>query len=183
MLPSVNTIADGLAARRVGDLPFEAIRKHVHETVEIGDDDIATAILLLLERAKTLVEGAGAVGLAALLAGKIPVRRGEKVCVLLSGGNIDVTLLDQILQRGLGRTGRTVRIRTVLADRPGALRDLLALVAELGANVESIDHDRARQDVALGKAEVDLKLDTRGAQHVNDILAALRAKGYHATPE
>src|SRR5438067_8295050 len=183
MLPSVSTIADGLVAARVGDIPFELIRRHVSETVQVNDDETATAILLLLERAKTLVEGAGAVGLAALLAGKIAVRPGEKVCVLLSGGNIDVTLLDQILQRGLAQTGRTVRIRTVLDDRPGALRDLLALVAEVGANVESIDHDRARQDVALGKAEVHLKLDTRGPKHVADILSALKSKGYHAEPE
>ncbi|HEX2021547.1 MAG TPA: threonine ammonia-lyase, partial [Candidatus Thermoplasmatota archaeon] len=177
-LASVQTIADGLATRRVGDLPFEILSRHVKETVTVGDDDIAMAILLLLERAKTLVEGAGAVGLAALLSGKVPVRRGEKVAVLLSGGNIDVTLLDHIIQRGLRQTGRSLAIRTVLEDRPGALRDLLALLADVGANVESIEHDRMRQDVALGKAEVELRLDTRSAEHVQEVLATLRAQGY-----
>ena len=177
-LSGVNTIADGLATRRVGELPFAALRKHVTETVQVEDDDVALAILLLLERAKTLVEGAGAVGLAALLGGHIQVRRGEKVAVILSGGNIDVTLLDQILQRGLAQTGRTVRLRTTLDDRPGALRDLLAHVAATGANVESIEHDRTRGGVALGKAEVLLRLDTRSAEHVQEVLAHLAAQGY-----
>lgn len=177
-LAGVNTIADGLATRRVGELPFEAIRKHVTETVQVEDDDVAMAILLLIERAKTLVEGAGAVGLAALLGNRFPLRKGEKVAVVLSGGNIDVTLLDQILQRGLAQTGRTVRIRTVLEDRPGALRDLLTLLAALGANVESIEHDRTRRDVALGKAVVSLRLDTRSSDHVAQVLAAMTERGY-----
>jgi threonine dehydratase len=175
---SPQTIADGLAARRIGDLCFEAIQQHVSLHVEASDDDIALAILLLLERAKTLVEGAGAVALAAMLSGKFPVRKGEKVAVVLSGGNIDVTLLDQILQRGLAQTGRSLRLRTVLEDRPGALRDLLALLATLGANVESIEHDRTRIDVALGKAVVVLKLDTRGQDHVDKVLLALVERGY-----
>ena len=178
-LTSVNTIADGLAARRIGELCFEAIQKHVTDIVEVTDDDIALAILMLMERAKTLVEGAGAVGLAALLSGRVNVRPGEKVCVLLSGGNIDVTLLDQILQRGLAQTGRSLRLRTVLEDRPGALRDLLALLAAEGANVESIEHDRTRRDVALGKAVVELRLDTRGAEHSQRVLAALAERGYN----
>ena len=182
-LPGVNTIADGLATRRVGELPFAAIQKYVSETVQVEDDDIALAILLLLERAKTLVEGAGAVGLAALLGERFPVRRGEKVAVILSGGNIDVTLLDQILQRGLAQTGRTVRLRTTLDDRPGALRDLLAHVAATGANVEGIEHDRTRGGVALGKAEVLLRLDTRSPEHVAEVLAHLAAKGYRVTRE
>ena len=177
-LASVNTIADGLAARGVGDLCFRAIQQHVTETVQVEDDDVARAILMLLERAKTLVEGAGAVGLAALLADKVKVRAGEKVCVILSGGNIDVTLLDQILQRGLEQTGRVLRMRTVLEDRPGALRDLLALIATLRANVESIEHDRTRRDVALGKAVVELRLDTRGPEHIQQVLAALAERGY-----
>jgi threonine dehydratase len=182
-LPGVSTIADGLATRRVGELPFEAIQKLVGETVQVDDDEISTAILLLLERAKTLVEGAGAVGLAALLDRKVRVRPGEKVLVLLSGGNIDVTLLDHILQRGLAQTGRSVEVRTVLDDRPGALRDLLALIASTGANVESVEHDRTRRDVALNKAEVKLRLDTRNAEHVAEVLATLEKAGYQARRE
>ena len=179
-LASVQTIADGLATRRVGDVTFGLIRQHVREAVQVGDDDTAMAILLLMERAKTLVEGAGAVGLAALLAGKVKLRPGEKTVVLLSGGNIDVTLLDHILQRGLAQTGRSLRLATVLDDRPGALRDLLALLASLGANVDSIEHDRTRMDVALGKAEVHLRLLTRSAEHVAEILAAMEKAGYQA---
>src|SRR5581483_9456256 len=128
-LAGVNTIADGLATRRIGELTFPIIRQHVHEHVKVDDDAIALAILLLLERGKTLVEGAGGAALAALLSGQVKVRPGEKVAVVCSGGNIDVTLVDQILQRGLLRTGRMVRLRTTLDDRPGALRDLLAAVA------------------------------------------------------
>ena len=183
LLPSVSTIADGLAARRVGELPFEAIRRHVTDVVQVDDDETAMAILLLLERAKTLVEGAGGVALAALLAGKVNLRPNEKTVVLLSGGNIDVTLLDHILQRGLAQTGRSLRIATVLDDRPGALRDLLSLLASVGANVDSIEHDRTRMDVALGKAEVHLRLDTRSAAHVAEILSAMEKAGYRVRRE
>src|SRR5581483_3184944 len=179
-LSGVNTIADGLATRRVGELTFPIIRRHVHETATVDDDVIALATLLLLERAKTLVEGAGAAALAALISGKVKVEKGAVVC---SGGNIDVTLLDQVIQRGLAQTGRAVRLRTVLDDRPGALRDLLATVAATGANVESIEHDRARGDVALGKAEVLLKLDTRGPDHVAQVIRALAEKGYRVARE
>jgi len=182
-LSGVNTIADGLATRRVGELTFPIIRRHVHETATVDDDVIALATLLLLERAKTLVEGAGAAALAALISGKVKVEKGEKVAVVCSGGNIDVTLLDQVIQRGLAQTGRAVRLRTVLDDRPGALRDLLATVAATGANVESIEHDRARGDVALGKAEVLLKLDTRGPDHVAQVIRALAEKGYRVARE
>jgi threonine dehydratase len=182
-LPGVNTIADGLATRRVGQLPFEIIRQHVQESVVVDDNDIARAILLLLERAKTLVEGAGATALAGLLSGKVKVEPGEKVAVVCSGGNIDVTLVDQILARGLVQTGRLVRLRTVLDDRPGALRDLLIAVAATGANVESSEHDRARSDVAVGKAEVLLRLDTRGPAHVAEVVAALSEKGYRVLRE
>lgn len=178
MLPSVNTIADGLAARKIGDLCFSTIQKHVTEVVSVDEDEIATAILLLLERAKTLVEGAGAVALAGLLSGKVKTKPNERVAVVLSGGNIDVTLLDHILQRGLSETGRLVTIRTVLDDRPGALRDLLTLLATLGANVESIEHERTKLDVSLGKAEVHLRLDTRSSEHVAEILKGMTEKGY-----
>jgi threonine dehydratase len=182
-LPGVNTIADGLATRRIGEMTFPIIRKHVHEHVKVDDDDIALAILHLLERAKTLVEGAGGTALAALLSGKVKVRPGEKVAVVCSGGNIDVTLVDQVLKRGLLQTGRMVRLRTTLDDRPGALRDLLAAVAATGANVDSIDHDRMRGDVALGKAEVRLTLGTRGQAHAAEVVKALAEKGYRVVRE
>lgn len=177
-LAGVNTIADGLATRRVGNLPFEAIQKHVSETVQVDDDDTAMAILYLLERAKTLVEGGGAVALAAVLSGRIPFHAGERIAVVLSGGNIDVGLLDTILQRGLQQTGRVLEVKTVLEDRPGALRDLLALLAKLQVNVERIDHDRTRFDVSLGHAEVSLRLGTRGGAHADEALETLAREGY-----
>lgn len=177
-LDRVGTIADGLATRRVGEAPFEHIRAHVDETVTVEDNEIAQAILLLLERAKTVVEGAGAVSLAALLSGKIRVRPGEKVVVLLSGGNIDVNLLDRVIVRGLVGTGRRLRISTVLDDRPGELRRLLDVVAQAGANVEDIFHERDRLDVDMRKAVVTLDLDCRGLDHVREIRAALERAGY-----
>ncbi|HVL49434.1 MAG TPA: threonine ammonia-lyase [Candidatus Thermoplasmatota archaeon] len=176
-LDRVQTIADGLATRKVGSLTFDHIRKHVDDVAVVGDDETAKAILLLLERAKTVVEGAGAVGLAAILSGRVKLD-GRKTVVILSGGNIDVTLLDTIIQRGLVRTGRSLSLATVVDDKPGALRDLLGVLAALGANVEAIEHDRARLDVGVGRARVLVRLATRGPEHVEEILAALAAKGY-----
>ncbi|HLE95875.1 MAG TPA: threonine ammonia-lyase [Candidatus Thermoplasmatota archaeon] len=172
------TIADGLATRRVGRTPFDIIRANVDEVAVVTDDDIAAAILFLLERAKNVVEGAGAAALAALLAGKVRVRDGEKIAVVVSGGNIDVNLLDTIIQRGLAMSGRRLRLATVLPDRPGALADLLALVADVGANIHGVEHDRGRVDVSIGQAEVALDLDTRGPAHVDEVLGALKAHGY-----
>jgi len=177
-LDAVRTIADGLATRRPGDLTYDIVKQHVDEVVTVDDDDIAQAILLLMERAKTIVEGAGAAGLAALLAGKVSLRADEKVAVVLSGGNIDVTLLDNIIQRGLAQTGRALRLRTVIEDRPGALRDLLDLLAQNGANIQRVDHDRTRRHIAFGKAWIELHLDTRSAEHVAQVLQALGAAGY-----
>jgi len=179
-LTSVNTIADGLATRRVGTYNLEVIQKRVDDVVQVGDDEIASAILLLLERAKTVVEGGGAASLAAVISGKVKGIEGKKVCTVLSGGNIDVRLVDHIIQRGLVQTGRSLMLHTILEDKPGSLRDLLALLAELQANVEAIEHDRTGLDIGVGQAEVRLKLDTRGHDHVAQILATLAERGYKA---
>ncbi len=180
MIDKVATLADGLATRSVGSLTFPVIQKMVDEVVVVEDDEIASAILLLMERAKAVVEGGGAVGLAAVLAGKVDVSN-QKSCIVLSGGNIDVTLLDTIIQRGLIQTGRALNCWTILDDKPGALRDLLALLARLEANVRAIEHDRTDLHVRIGKSRVNLHLDTRGPEHVTEILDALRSSGYPVT--
>jgi threonine dehydratase len=179
-LDRVGTIADGLATRRIGERPFAEIRSHVDATFVVEDNEIAAAILLLLERAKTVVEGAGAVGVAGLLAGKVSLRPGEKTVVLLSGGNIDVNLLDRVILRGLVETGRRLRVEAVLGDRPGALRALLAVVADAGANVEDIRHERSRLDVDLRNAVVTLDLDCKGHDHVREVMRAILEAGYAA---
>jgi threonine dehydratase len=177
-LAGVDTIADGIATRRVGEKTFPVIRERVDEVVTVSDDDIAMAVTHLLERSKSLVEGAGAVGLAAMLAEAFEFEDGEVVVPALCGGNIDMNVLTTVLTRGLIHTGRYLQIRTVLKDRPGALESFLAVLAEHRANILAIDHDRASRDVEMNAAEVEVDLETRGTDHVESLLAALRAAGY-----
>ncbi|MFB6111581.1 MAG: threonine ammonia-lyase [Halobacteriaceae archaeon] len=177
-LDSVDTIADGIATRRVGEKPFRVIQERVDEVVTVTDDDIANAVLLLLERAKTLVEGAGAVPLAALLEEAFEYDEDEVIVPALCGGNIDVNLLTTVLVHGLMQRGRYLQIKTVLKDRPGALEDLIEVISEHQANVYAIRHDRAQRDVAMNAAEVELELQTRGHDHVTKLLDALEEAGY-----
>jgi len=177
-LDSVDTVADGIATRRVGDHPFEVIRERVDEAAVVDDRDIARAMTLLLERSKVLAEGAGAAGVAALLAGAIEVDEDERVVPLVCGGNVDPNVLTTVLMRGLVRSGRYLRIRTVLKDRPGALRDLAAVIAELRANIYAIQHDRTARDVGMSSAEVELDLETRGHDHVAEVVSGLEERGY-----
>ena len=177
-LEAVDTIADGLAARRVGDRTFAVIRERVDDVVTVTDSDIAVAVTLALERAKTLVEGAGAVPLAALLAGAVEVEPDETVVCVLSGGNIDTNMLTTVLVRGLVETGRYLRIRTVLPDRPGALVEFGTIVADHGANIYAFQHDRTSRDVGLNDAEVEVDLETRGPEHVEALLVDLQDHGY-----
>jgi len=175
---SVHTIADGIAIKKPGALCFELIQKYVDDIVLVDEEEIAQAILFLLERAKVIVEGAGAVGMAALLGDKIPNLAGP-VCVVLSGGNIDVNIISRIIERGLVKAGRYIRLSTFVPDRPGGLQQLLATVAQTGANVIDVRHERWLNKVTIGEVEINLALETRNAQHVDEILATLRAKGYH----
>ncbi|MFB6078172.1 MAG: threonine ammonia-lyase [Halarchaeum sp.] len=177
-LEHVDTIADGIAVRGVGEHTFPVIRERVDEVVTVSDAEIANALVLLLERAKTLVEGAGAVPLAALLTGKFVYEADETVVPVLSGGNIDLNLLTTVVMRGLVDQGRYVKIRTVLKDRPGALDDLLEILTDERANIYAIQHDRTNRDVAMNAAEVELDIETRGEEHVRDLLARLRDAGY-----
>ncbi|NHN46761.1 threonine ammonia-lyase [Halostella sp. JP-L12] len=177
-LDSVDTIADGIATRRVGEKTFDVIEDRVDEVVTVSDSDVAVALVYLLERSKTLVEGAGAITLAALLTESFDFGEDETVVPLLSGGNIDLNTLTTVIMRGLVETGRYLKIRTVLKDRPGALDNLLDIVAEEQANIYAIRHDRTSRDIAMNATEVELDLETRGDDHVARLIAGLRENGY-----
>ena len=174
------TIADGIAVRRAGDLTFPLVERYVDEIVTVEEDEIASAILMLLEREKTLAEGAGAAALAALLEHRTSLH-GAHTAVLVGGGNIDVTLLSRIIERGLVKDGRMVRLRIVLLDKPGALHELTRLIASQRANIIDTLHNRAYYGVNLGDTVIDITLETRGPQHVAELLAALTAEGYSHT--
>jgi threonine dehydratase len=175
---SVDTIADGIATRTTGEETFRVIRERVDEVVTVTDDEIAVALTTLLERGKTLVEGAGAVPLAALLFSRFEYDDGETVVPALCGGNIDMNVLTTVIVRGLVETGRYLRLRTVLADRPGALEELAGIVSEHGGNIYAIQHDRTSRDVAMNDAEVELDIETRGFDHADDLVAGLEDSGY-----
>jgi len=177
-LDSVDTIADGIATRTIGEETFPVIEERVDEVVTVTDEEIAVAVTYLVERTKLLTEGAGAVPLAALLGDQIDVAPDETVVPVLSGGNIDLNTLTTVLMRGLIANGRYLKIRTVLKDRPGALLDLAGVIAENRANIYAIHHDRTSKDVAMNAAEVELDLETRGHEHVVELLDALEAAGY-----
>jgi threonine dehydratase len=175
---SVETIADGIATRTVGERTFEVIRERVDEVVTVSDSEIAVALTTLLERSKTLAEGAGAVALAAVVEQKFEYEDDEVIVPALCGGNIDLNTLTNVIVRGLVETGRYLRIRTVLKDRPGALEELVGVLSTQQVNIYAIEHDRTNRDVAMNDAEVELDLETRGPDHVDDLLAALREHGY-----
>ena len=171
------TIADGIAVRRAGDLTLPLVSRYVDEIVTVDDEEIASSILMLLEHEKTLAEGAGAAALAALLQSKTNLRQRRTV-VLVSGGNIDVTLLAKIIERGLVKDGRLLRIRVQLHDRPGALLGLIQILARERANIVEVIHNRAYYGVSLGETVIDVTLETRGASHITAIRHALREAGF-----
>lgn len=176
-LPANKTIADGIAVRCAGVLTFPLVRKYVDEIVTVDEEEIASAILQLLEKEKTLAEGAGAAATAAVLNNKIS-QRGKKIGVLVSAGNIDVSLLSLIIERGLVKDGRLVRLRIHLPDHPGALQRLAGVIAEQKANIVETKYDRAYYGVVLGDTVIDITMETRGPEHVAQLTAALDAAGY-----
>jgi threonine dehydratase len=176
-IDAATTIADGIAVRRAGDITLPLVEKYVDEIVTVDEDEIASAILVLLEREKTLAEGAGAAALAALLQKKTSLR-GKHTGVLVGGGNIDVTLLSRIIERGLVQDGRMIRLRIHLLDKPGALADLSRLIADHRANIVDTLHNRAYYGVNLGDTVIDITMETRGREQVEVLLAALTAEGY-----
>ena len=171
------TIAEGIAVGTPGELPKAIVKQHVHDWLLVDEGDIEQAIVMLLEIEKTLVEGAGAAGLAALL--KYPERfRGKRVGLVLCGGNIDPLLLASIVERGLVRAGRLARLRVNSRDMPGHLARIAAVVADAGANISEVHHQRAFSMLAAQNVEVELVLQTRGPQHVAQVVSALQAAGF-----
>ena len=171
------TITDGIAVRRSGDRTLPLVQKYVDDVVTVDEEEIANAILLLLEREKTLAEGAGAAAMAALLNHKLPLA-GKRVVALVCGGNIDVTLLSRIIERGLVKDGRLVRLRVHLPDYPGALNRLTAILAQHRANIVETSYDRTYYGVNLGETAIDITMETRGPDHIAELLSALSAGGY-----
>jgi threonine dehydratase len=176
-LDSAKTIADGIAVRRAGDYTLPLVQKYVDDIVTVEEEEIANAILLLLEREKTLAEGAGAAAIAAVLNRKIELQN-KRVAVLVCGGNIDVTLLSRIIERGLVKDGRLVRLRVHLPDYPGALHRLTGILAEHRANIVETSYDRAYHGVNLGDTAIDITMETRGPAHIAELLSALAGAGY-----
>lgn len=174
-----STIAEGIAVGTPGKLPQDVIKARVDDMLLIDEGDIEQALVMLLEVEKTLVEGAGAAGLAALL--KYPERfKGKRVGLVLCGGNIDPLLLAAIIQRGMVRAGRLARIRVGARDVPGTLARITAMVAEAGANIDEVHHQRAFTNLSVQNAEIELVVQTRGHAHVNDVLSVLRSAGFDA---
>ncbi|HJV63927.1 MAG TPA: threonine ammonia-lyase [Albitalea sp.] len=173
------TIADGIAVKVPGALTLPLIRERVSDVVLVGEDDIEQAILMLLEIEKTVVEGAGAVGLAALIKHRARFA-GRKVGLVLSGGNIEPLVLAEIIQRGMVKSGRLARLRFDVRDVPGALADVASLLGKLGANIDEVQHQRAFTSLSVERAQIEVVVHTRGVAHIEEILTAMRAQGYHA---
>ncbi len=171
------TLADGIAVKAPGAVTFPLLQRYVDDLVLVGEEEIARAILLLLEREKSMVEGAGAAGLAALVSDRIPVAAGETVVAVLCGGNIDVNILSRIIDRGMVDDGRMARLVVTVRDRPGSLARLTGLVAGQGANVLEVAHQRAFADISVGDVEIVMHLETRGREHVEEIIRLLREDG------
>jgi threonine dehydratase len=194
-LPAAVTIADGIAVRRTGERTLPLIQKYVDDIVTVEEEEIANAVLLLLEREKILAEGAGAAALAALVNRRIPAMidspaqapakgsakrdyAGKKIVVIVSGGNIDVTLLARIIERGLVKDGRLVRLRVQLPDYPGALHRVTGILARHRANIVETSYNRAYHNVNLGDTAIDITMETRGPAHIAELISALGANGY-----
>jgi threonine dehydratase len=170
---SKDTICDGIAIKQPGDITFDMIQKYVDDIVLVSDEEVADAILLLLERAKIFVEGAGAAGLAALLSKKVDVKN-KKVVAIISGGNLTPNLLNRILEKGLIKQGRLLRVKTKLPDVPGALLKVLKIIAEQKGNVVSIIHERQRLELAYNQADVIIEIETRNKEHIEQILSKMK---------
>ena len=178
-LSELTTMADGVAVRSVSDLTFAHVQAYVDEVITVTEEEISRAVLLMLERAKAVVEPAGAVAVAALLGRKIP-GTGEAVAVV-SGGNVDPLLLIRLIEHGLSAAGRYLNLRIVVDDRPGALAALTSEVAELGLNVVQVEHHRAGTRLGLDEVEVFLTLETRDPDHREEVVTLLSSKGYRVT--
>ena len=177
-LPAVSTVADGIAVRSAGEKTLPLVRKYVDDLVVVDEEEIAAAILFLLEREKMLAEGAGACGVAALLHEKLSLA-GKTAAIVISGGNLDVTLLSRIIERGLVKDGRLVRLRIPLPDHPGALLRLTDVIAKQRINIVETEYHRTFYGARLGHTLIDLTMEARDLKHANDLCAALTAAGYN----
>ncbi|MGO9021110.1 MAG: threonine ammonia-lyase [Syntrophobacteraceae bacterium] len=178
MVEALRSIADGIAVRQIGSIPFDIVRKEVDEIVLASEDRIAEAVIMLLERKKILAEGAGAVSVAALLSGAIKAPRESKVALVISGGNIDISLLDRVIRKGLSQNGRIMRFSVRLDDVPGALAKLLGIIADSKANVLQIYHNRGGAGMSIHQSLVQLEIETRNFKHVREVEAVLKQAGY-----
>ncbi len=176
-LDSVSTIADGIAVKEPGDLTYELCKNYVDEIVTVSDDEISAAILALIEQHKLIAEGAGAVAVAAVMFNKIPVK-GKKVACLVSGGNIDVTILSRVIKRGLIMSDRSCQLLLELMDKPGQLMNVSRIIAELGGNVTSVHHERANEGSDVNGCYLRINLETRNYEHIQQIRKALTDFGF-----
>ncbi len=167
-LKNLDTIADGIAVKTPGDITFELVKKYVDELVSVSDAEISRAIYMLLSRGKIIAEPAGAVTLAALLSGKINLKN-KNICALISGGNINLSLLTQIIEKGLTEEKLLTRVSIIIPDKPGALKDILNFISNLKANVQSIEADRLDRDIAVGMVKIIITLQTLGTYHISSL--------------
>ena len=176
-LDGVSTIADGIAVKEPGDNTFALVSKYVDDIVTVTEGEISSAILALIEQHKLIAEGAGAVSVAAVMFNKIPVK-DKKVVAVVSGGNIDVTILSRVIERGLLTSGRTCNLCIELMDKPGQLRKVSTIIADLGANVISVHHERASETMDINGCYLRIVLETRNYEHIDKITAAIKDAGF-----
>ena len=176
-----DTLADGIAVKRIGDLTFPHVQALVDEVVLVDEEEITRAIFFLLEEENVMVEGGGAVSVAAVLERKVDLRPSDVTVCILSGGNIDMNVVSRVIDRALWADGRLARLAVVVRDRPGYLNEVTALVAIEGANVLHIEHTRAFGDISVGQVGIELTIETRGRDHIATILAKLRELGHRVT--
>ncbi|MCM1110828.1 MAG: threonine ammonia-lyase [Clostridium sp.] len=176
-LDNVSTIADGIAVKEPGVNTFEMCQRYVDDIVTVSEDEIAAAILALIEQHKLVSEGAGAVSVAAAMFNKVPVK-GKKVVCLVSGGNIDVTSLNRVITRGLVKGGRDCTLTVALSDKPGQLSKVCSIIGELGANILAVNHDRLNANTGINGCELHIEMETRNETHIEEIKQALRKAGF-----
>ncbi len=177
VLKSISTFADGIAVKSPGELTYDLCSKYVDEIVTVSDDEIATAILTLMEQQKLVAEGAGAVSVAAVMFNKLPIA-GKKVCAIVSGGNIDVNILSRVISRGLTKSGRLTELTIQMLDKPGQLKEVSAIIADLGANVTKVNHNPAGENTDIIGCCLHISMETRNHEHLTQIENALKNAGY-----
>ena len=172
-----STIADGIAVKRPGDITYDMVSKYVDDMALVTEDEISSAILALIENQKMVAEGAGAVSVAAAMFNKFPIQ-GKRVVSVVSGGNIDVTSLSRVIERGLMKSGRQTNLLIELIDKPGQLKDVSRIIADCGGNVTSVHHERAGETESINGCYLRITMETRNYDHVQQIIEALKSEGF-----